>query len=159
MGPRDSPNSVFGDAMGYLVANGVSRADEEEGWKLRSGAAITRAAGRTVAQRVASVMENPWVFIIWSALELALSLLWLHNPWPLPNDYVTGIQEPWEHSSCFTWRSRECILHSFAPRYQRSGLPPTGTCRDRRSTTPVYIATNEGSAVVWHPRSMPSSQA
>lgn len=89
MGPRDSPNSVFGDAMGYLVANGVSRADEEEGWRLRSGAAITRAAGRTVAQRVASVMENPRVFIIWSALELALSLLWLHNPWPLPDDYVT----------------------------------------------------------------------
>jgi hypothetical protein len=89
MGSRDPPNGGIGDTMGFLLANGLDQSAEEAGWRIRSGAALTRAAGQTVMQRVASAMENPRIFIVWSAIELALSLVWLHDPWPLPGDYVT----------------------------------------------------------------------
>jgi len=78
-----------GDYIGDLLAFGVSKKNEIKGWGLRNNAVFTEAAGGTLLKRLASIMEDPQMFAIWSLIELVLTIAWMHNPWPFPSDSVT----------------------------------------------------------------------
>ena len=79
----------LGDYIGDLLAFGVSKKNEVKGWNLRGNAVFTEATGGTLLKRLASIMEDPQMFAIWSLIELVLTIAWMNNPWPFPTDSVT----------------------------------------------------------------------
>ena len=79
----------MGDYIGDLLAYGVSEANSNKGWSIRDSAALTKAAGKSLMQRATSVLEQPKLFALWSLIELVLTVAWLRNPWPFPEDSVT----------------------------------------------------------------------
>ena len=78
----------MGDYIGDLLAYGVSEANADKGWSLRNGAVLTQATGKTLMQRVTSVLEQPKLFALWSLIELVLTIAWLRNPWPFPEAFL-----------------------------------------------------------------------
>lgn len=79
----------MGDYIGDILAYGVSEANSDNGWSIRNGAVFTQATGKTLMQRVTSVLEQPKLFALSSLIELVLTVAWLRNPWPFPEDSVT----------------------------------------------------------------------
>tara|TARA_A100001015_G_scaffold253535_1_gene293796 strand:- start:933 stop:2150 length:1218 start_codon:yes stop_codon:yes gene_type:complete len=79
----------MGDYIGDLLAYGVSEANADKGWSIRNGVVLTQAAGKTLMQRMTSVLEQPKLFALWSLIELVLTIAWLRNPWPFPKDSVS----------------------------------------------------------------------
>lgn len=79
----------MGDYIGDILAYGVSEANADKGWSIRNDAVISKATGKTLMQRVTSVLEQPKLFALWSLIELVITIAWLRNPWPFPEDSVT----------------------------------------------------------------------
>lgn len=89
MSGKDKTAYGMGDYIGDIIAYGVSEANSNKGWKIRNSALLTQATGKTVIQRMTSVLEQPKLFAIWSLIELVLAIAWLRNPWPFSKDSVT----------------------------------------------------------------------
>ena len=85
-----SPDTTYGlgDYIGDMLAFGLSRDAVDYGYALQERH-WEEHPGRSVGRRLTRVLENPTMFVIWSTLELILTVLWLRNPWPFPNDTVT----------------------------------------------------------------------